>query len=112
MPIIYVGIGSNLGDRRHNIEQALEMLPENGICVRRCSTIIETAPVGGPPQGLYLNAVLEAETHLPPPELLTRLKSIEQRLGRTFTGRNGPRVIDLDILLYDDMVLEEQGLVI
>lgn len=112
MPIIYLGFGSNLGDRRHNIEQALKMLPEYGIAPRKCSTIIETAPVGGPPQGPYLNGVLQADTNLSPTALLTRLKHIEQRLGRTFTGRNGPRVIDLDILLYDDMVVEEEGLVI
>jgi len=79
--------------------------------VVRVSSAIETAPVGGPPgQGPYLNAAAEVATHLPPRALLARLLETERSLGRERREKNGPRTIDLDLLLYDDVVLDEPGL--
>jgi 2-amino-4-hydroxy-6-hydroxymethyldihydropteridine diphosphokinase len=109
---IYIGLGSNLGDRAANLQAALAALEEHGdIRVLRCSSMHETAPVGGPPgQGPYLNAAAELATDLSAPELLARLLSIEQRLGRVRTVRGGPRTLDLDLLLYRDQVIDEPGL--
>lgn len=103
MAIVYLGIGSNLGDREANIQRALSLLSENGMHILKQSSLMETAPVGGPPQGNYLNAALKVETALAPEKLLKVLKSIERKLGRKKTVRNGPRPIDIDILLYDNI---------
>jgi len=108
----FLGIGSNLGDRRKNIKQALKLLREAKIKILKKSRIIETAPVGGPKQGKFLNAVLEIETKSEPPKLLKTLKAIENKLGRQKTVRNGPRIIDLDILLYEDKVIKSRQLTI
>jgi 2-amino-4-hydroxy-6-hydroxymethyldihydropteridine diphosphokinase len=83
-----------------------------GIAVRRVSTVIETAPVGGPPQGKFLNGVVEIETTLGPRELLRELQGIEDALGRVRAERWGPRTIDLDILLYGDEVVTEADLMV
>lgn len=104
--IVYLGLGSNLGNRRQNIDNALRLLAERGVCPLCLSSVIETIPQGGPPQGLYLNAVLKAETLLPPQQLLEVVLGIEAELGRVRTVRNGPRVIDIDVLLYSDLVLK------
>ncbi len=104
--IAYVGLGSNLGDRRGLLERALQALREHpGIAVGRVSSFRETDPVGGPPgQGPYVNAVAELHTDLPPLDLLRLLLDVENRLGRVRTERWGPRTIDLDLLLYADVV--------
>ena len=94
------------------IERALELLPVYAVRVRKCSTIIESEPAGGPPQDPYLNAVVAVETDLSPQELLSTVKKIEKLIGRTPTVVNGPRVIDLDILLYNDKVVQEHNLTI
>lgn len=109
--ICYIGIGSNVGDRQKNIENAIQKLKEShGIEVKRVSRIYETEPIGGPPQGKYLNGIIELETNLAPAELLAMLQDIEHQLGRTRTVKNGPRTIDLDILLYGDRKIHEPGL--
>lgn len=103
----YISFGSNIGDRNKNIERAVEYLKElDGISVKKISSIYETDPAGGPPQGKFLNGVIEIETSLLPDELLDRLKGIESRLGRVKTQENGPRTIDLDILFYGDIVID------
>ena len=108
---VFLGIGSNLGDRRQNIQSALRHLDsEREIEVLVLSPVIETEPVGGPPQGRYLNAVAEIRTRLDPRSLLAVLHSVEARLGRVRAVRDGPREIDLDILLYGDLVLREHDL--
>lgn len=112
MALVYIGIGSNLGDRRENIGRALTELSEVGVIVRKQATLIETEPVGGPPQGPYLNGVWEAETELSPRALLAVLKNVERLVGRKVTVRNGPREIDLDILLYDEIILNAPDLTI
>ena len=107
MAIVYLGIGSNSGNRKKNIKDALTSLRKNHISILTRSTIIETDPVGGPPgQEKFLNGVLKIQTQLAPLKLLHLLKRVEQDLGRTKTILNGPRIIDLDILLYDHLKLQ------
>jgi len=114
MPTVYLGLGANLGDRRANLEAALEALRAHpAIRVHEVSTLIETAPVGGPPgQPPYLNGAARIETDLAPEALLAELQGIERRLGRGGGPRWGPRPVDLDILLYGDLVLDAPGLII
>ncbi len=81
-----------------------------GVNLLRVSSVRETDPVGGPPQGKYLNAAVELETMIVPRELLARFHEIEADLGRVRTVRDGPRPIDLDILLYGDEMIKEPGL--
>ena len=107
----YIGIGSNLGDRQKYIESAIQKLKETkGIEVKKVSSIYETDSLGGPVQCKYLNGAIEIETEIEPRELLTRLLDIEIQLGRKRTVKNGPRTIDLDILLFGDKKIEEPGL--
>ena len=109
MAIVYLGIGSNLGDRQANIQKAVELLKANpDIEVLSVSALIETEPVGGPEQGKFLNGAVKIKTDLLPLELLTQLKMIERKLGRVKNApANSPRPIDLDILFYDDVVIVE-----
>lgn len=110
---VYIGIGSNLGDKRKNIEKALNQLKKaEGFKVKRISSFYGTDPVGGPPQGKFLNGVIKAETKLSPYHLLKELKAVEKYLGRLKTVRNGPRIIDLDILLYGDKKIKTKRLTI
>jgi 2-amino-4-hydroxy-6-hydroxymethyldihydropteridine diphosphokinase len=109
----FIGLGSNLGDRQRHIEDAIERLRNvPGVAVVRVSSLIETTPVGGPPQGNYLNGVVEIETTLWPRKLLKRLQEIENALGRVRAERWGPRTIDLDILLCGDEIVREPELTI
>ncbi len=110
MATVFLALGSNIGDRRKAIRQALQALEAEGMNIVQVSSIIETEPEGGPPQGKFLNNVIRVETGLLPEELLVRIKTIEQALGRTPSVRNGPRVIDIDILLYDDIEWHSQRL--
>lgn len=112
MSIAYIGLGSNLGDRPRNLEAALALLEERQIVILKRSSVIETNPAGGPPQHKFLNAAIQIETKLQPEELLKTIQSIEKKLGRKKTVRNGPRIIDLDILLYDAVNLETTQLTI
>ena len=112
MSIAYLALGSNLGDRQEYLRKAVEALKTAGVRIREMSTVIETKPVGGPAQGKYLNAVLKAETQLSPEKLYELTRSVERRLGRVRKERNGPRTIDIDILLYDDIKLVSRNLVI
>ena len=110
----YVGLGSNLGERRDTIRQAVEFLGETPeIAVVAVSALRETAPVGLEDQPAFMNAACAVDTALPPRSLLEALLSIEARLGRTRSEvRWGPRIVDLDLLLYDQFVVDEPGLVI
>jgi len=114
MARVFLGLGSNQGDRLANLSRAVQRLGETaGIRLVQMATMYETRPVGGPPQDDFLNTVVEIETTLPPSELLSALKALEVRLGRTPSAeRWGPRVIDLDILLYGDDVMAEPDLII
>ncbi len=112
LPAVFLGLGANLGDRAAALDRALGLLGAKGFRVRRMSSLYETEPVGGPPQGPFLNAVVEGETLLPPSELLGACLGVEREMGRVRAERNGPRVIDVDILLYGDVVLESDELVL
>ena len=113
MAVAYIGLGSNLGSREHNIFEAIEQLSDTkGIEVRKRSYLYETEPVGGPTQRKYLNSVIEIECVLKPGELLMLLHKIENKLGRQREGENFPRTIDLDVLLYDELILDEPDLIV
>jgi 2-amino-4-hydroxy-6-hydroxymethyldihydropteridine diphosphokinase len=105
MATIYLGLGSNLGDRAAHIKKALQWL-ESQVELTAVSPIYETEPLGIKEQPWFLNAVCAGQTALTPQALLEFVKGIEKRMGRTQTIRFGPRPIDIDILFYDDLVLE------
>lgn len=114
MIVCYLGIGSNLGDRKRNIMQAVKKINAlKDTEVIKLSKIIETDAVGGPAnQNKFLNAVLKIKTDLAPFVLLKKLKKIEKELGRTRAIRHGPRTIDLDILLYGNRIINRKNLII
>jgi 2-amino-4-hydroxy-6-hydroxymethyldihydropteridine diphosphokinase len=105
MPTFYLALGTNLGDRPANLRAAIAALPPS-VVVRQSSPVYETSPWGLTDQPAFLNMVVKAETRLEPAALLAYLKRIEHEMGRAPTVRWGPRVIDMDILFYDDLVLE------
>ena len=107
----YIGLGTNLGDRRGALEMALrEMHQPPIIHVERVSSVYETAPVGVTEQPDFLNAVARVATTLPPHGLLDALLHLENKMGRVRTLRWGPRVIDLDLLLYGEAQIAQTGL--
>ncbi len=110
MAIVYVGIGSNLGDRERNCLRAIELMEERSLKVNRRSRMYETEPWGVKDQPRFINMAVSVETALDPRKLLGLLKDVEKLMGREETGRYGPRIIDLDILLYDSLVVKEPGL--
>ena len=112
LAVVFLGLGSNLGDRRENIAQAIEALGKNGVVVLKTATFMETDAVGGPAQGRFLNTVIQGKTTLSPEQLLDIIHVIEQKLGRVHTVANGPRTMDIDILLYDDIKLSTPFLTI
>ena len=113
MTISYIGLGSNLGDRRQNILSAIKKIGSlKGAQVTKISAIIETVPVGGVPQGKFLNAVIEIQTSLTCRKLLTGLQNIEAQLGRVRGVLNAPRPIDLDILLFGNQLICQDGLIV
>lgn len=107
---MYIGIGSNLGDREGNCLKAIELMRERGISILKQSSPYETEPWGLTDQPKFINMAVEAETSRSPLKLLEVLKEIEKEMRRTEAVRWGPRVIDLDILLYGDLVLDEPDL--
>ena len=114
MPLVYIGLGSNLGDREQTIGAALELLAQGGdIEVATVSSLRETDPVGYEQQPRFLNGVAAIRTELEPRALLARLQEVELELGRERSGpRFGPRTIDLDLLLYGDEQIDEPELVV
>ncbi|MBI4342314.1 MAG: 2-amino-4-hydroxy-6-hydroxymethyldihydropteridine diphosphokinase [Candidatus Omnitrophica bacterium] len=107
MSRVFIGLGSNLGDRLHHLSTAVRLLGTiPGIRVRELAPIIETKPVGGPAQDPYLNTVVELDTDLEPLALLDRCQAIERQLGRLPSAQRWvARSIDLDLLLYADQVI-------
>jgi 2-amino-4-hydroxy-6-hydroxymethyldihydropteridine diphosphokinase len=110
MCTVYISIGSNLGDREGNCIRAIELLEKKGISVTKKSSVCETTPWGVKDQPLFLNMTIEITTGLKPHELLKILKDIEIDIGRETSSRWGPRLIDLDILLFGDRIVEEDTL--
>jgi 2-amino-4-hydroxy-6-hydroxymethyldihydropteridine diphosphokinase len=107
---VYLSLGSNVGDRAKNLEDAIAALGDAGVEVSGISSIYETEPVDLREQPWFLNCVVEAQTNLPPLELLEALRAIEARMGSKKLVPKGPRLIDLDILLYGDEAIDTQEL--
>lgn len=113
MQNVFVALGSNLGDRQETLSRALEhMLAHPSIALVRASSLYETAPVGGPPQDHFLNAVVHVETDLQPDDLLAALQTVENTLDRQREIRWGPRTVDLDIIFFDDKIIQTPQLAI
>ncbi len=110
MKRIYLGLGSNVGNRERNLRAAIERLAAPDLRILRASPVYETEPVDYTEQGWFLNQVLEAETGLFPMQLLARTSRIERELGRVRTVAKGPRTIDIDILLYGRAVVRSAKL--
>lgn len=108
---VYLALGSNLGNRLANLKQAVAALSPQ-MEVKAKSHVYETPPWGYENQPKFLNQVLQVNTYLEPEPLLKHIKRLESTLGRKTSFRNGPRLIDIDILFYDDLVLDTPSLVI
>ncbi len=108
--LIYLSLGSNLGDRAANLERAIEALSEIGVRVLRRSSTYETEPVDFLSQPWFLNCVVKAETSLVPRALLNELQAIERKLGSRKLVPRGPRIVDLDVLFYETAVIHEAGM--
>jgi 2-amino-4-hydroxy-6-hydroxymethyldihydropteridine diphosphokinase len=109
----YLALGSNLGDRASHLQSAVDELDAMpGVRVVAVSRVYETAPVGGPAQGDYLNAVVAVETELDPYGLLAAAQACEQHAGRERRERWGPRTLDVDVLLYDEVQTDDPALTI
>ncbi|MBI3894783.1 MAG: 2-amino-4-hydroxy-6-hydroxymethyldihydropteridine diphosphokinase [Acidobacteria bacterium] len=109
---VYLSLGSNMGNRMENLRRACQSLAQKGIQLQRFSSVYETEPVDFAKQNWFLNCVVEAETNLPPLALLREVQQIEEELGRQRQQPKGPRTIDIDILLYDDLVFASEALVL
>ncbi len=110
---IFLGLGSNLGDRGKNLQEALVLLEKWGVSVTRSSSIYKTAPVGYENQSDFYNMAVRAETKFSPGEMLNVLHTIERALGRVRSSNMlpfGPRTIDLDLLFFDDKIINKKEL--
>lgn len=113
MPVVTLGLGSNLGDRLATFHDAVEALAARGLRLIASSRVWETDPVGGPAgQPPYLNAVIRVSTNLTPPEVLEATQGVEAELGRTRDIRWGPRTLDVDVLLIDDLIRDDPELTV
>lgn len=108
---VFLGLGSNIGDKEDNINKALTLISKL-YTVKKKSHLYLTEPVGNITQDWFLNCVVEIQTDVDPKKLLFTIKSIERKLGRTKTVKNGPRTIDIDLLFYGDHILNTMTLVI
>ncbi|MGZ8571525.1 MAG: 2-amino-4-hydroxy-6-hydroxymethyldihydropteridine diphosphokinase [Actinomycetota bacterium] len=111
--VAYLGLGSNLGDRLDTLQRAVDLLAERGVLVVASSRVWETEPVGGPEdQPSFLNAAVRVETDLGPDDLLGAANAVEAALGRVREVRWGPRTIDIDVLLIDDLILDDRAITV
>ncbi len=110
MKRVYLSLGSNVGDRIERLQNALQALAEDGIQVRRVSSFYKTEPVDFQPQAWFANCVAETETDLMPMQLLRACQRVERALGRRRGVAKGPRPIDIDILLYENIVVRSHEL--
>jgi dihydroneopterin aldolase/2-amino-4-hydroxy-6-hydroxymethyldihydropteridine diphosphokinase len=108
---VYLSLGSNMGDRECNLEESIRQISKFAV-IKKSSSIYETEPWGLKDQPRFLNQVILVETKLAPKELLSHLITIEQKMGRKKTVLYGPRLIDLDILFYDDLMMKTPDLII
>lgn len=109
--MILLGLGSNMGDREQNLQQSLRLLEADGkVKIEKLSSIYETVPFGVRDQADFLNMVIRVQTSLAPIDLLAKCLKVEQVMGRIRTRHWGPRVIDIDLLIYDDVKMESETL--
>lgn len=108
MPEVFMGLGTNIGNRSLNLRRAIDFLAHKGIKVKKASAVYETEPIGVVEQNWFYNMVVEGNTESSPEELLLIAKSIEQEMGREESIKWGPRLIDIDVLLYDNLVVETE----
>jgi 2-amino-4-hydroxy-6-hydroxymethyldihydropteridine diphosphokinase len=108
----HISLGSNIGAREKNLDEAISLLDKTGVKIIRKSSVYETSPVGNTAQPWFLNQVLEVEAELEPREFLRLVKGIENKIGRIFTTPKGPRCIDVDILLAEKRVVRSAELII
>ena len=106
---VYLALGSNLGNRKENLEKAQDILSEK-VDILKCSKLYETDPVGYTKQGKFINGVIYVQTSLSPEDLLTFTQEVEQRLGRERSFQYAPRTIDIDILFFNSIVLSTENL--
>ena len=111
MLVVFLGLGSNIGDKEGYIKKALNLISKIAE-VKKKSHLYLTEPIGKTKQEWFLNCVVAIETELDPKRLLSCLKSIERKLDRVKTVKNGPRTIDIDILFYGDHIVKTKNLVI
>lgn len=109
---VYLLLGTNVGNLKENLMRALDELEKNEIRIVKRSKIYKTKPWGRFTQPDFLNMAVEVKTLLSPRELLNRIKGIEKKMGRELTERWGPRIIDIDILFYDNQIIKESDLII
>lgn len=109
--VVYLALGSNIGNRAQNLKEAIAALPPQ-MEVKAKSAVYETPPWGFEDQEKFLNQAVRVETYLKPEQLIKHLKRLEVALGRKESFQNGPRLIDIDILFYDDLVLYSPALTI
>ncbi len=107
---VFIAIGTNLGNKEKNVQQSIEKIVQNNIHITKKSAIYKTMPYGYKDQPLFLNCAVQAETMLLPKELLYTLLSIEKQMGRVRKIHWGPRVIDLDIIFYDNLIINTPDL--
>ena len=110
MPQVIIAFGSNMGNKEQNIKTALEKMKARGLNIIKVSTIIETEPYGYEDQDTFLNGACIADTNLSPQEVLKELLAIEQEMGRVRKIHWGPRNIDLDIIFYENIIVDEDNL--
>lgn len=108
--IAFLSLGSNVGDREKNLRAAVAALPELGVKIKQVSSIYETEPVDLLEQPWFLNCVVEGDTTVPPVELLKKLRELEKRMGSKKLVAHGPRLIDLDILVYGQQTIDSPEL--
>jgi 2-amino-4-hydroxy-6-hydroxymethyldihydropteridine diphosphokinase len=108
--IVLLSLGSNVGDREKNLRAAIAALPELGVQIKKVSSIYETEPVDFLEQPWFLNCVVEGETTVPPLALLKELRELERRMGSKKLVARGPRLIDLDILVYGEQTIDSPEL--
>ena len=110
MTTVYLALGTNVGDREKNLREAIRLISESGVHITKISGTYETEPVDYLDQPWFLNAVLEGQTELPAAQLLATLRNIEFQMGSKKPFAKGPRLIDLDILLYGDATIDTPDL--
>ena len=112
MSTVYLSLGSNLGNREANLGNAISLLESRDLSITRVSSIYETDPIEAPDQQKFLNLAAEARTDLHPHEMLQRTSGVEAELGRERKIPKGPRTIDIDILLYEELIIESRELTV